>query len=170
MRRVHSGARGGIFRRGLPRFPHLLLLLIPAVSLSACRTWQPTTMSPERLVATERPERVRVTVPGGATVTLRNPIVVNDSIVAAVAPDPGAPFATARPGVPTAAVEGLEVSRLSRARTIAMGVGIVAMSFGWARFAGSNNSGEPPLDPPLDKEGFRPRESGGFRIVWRFPW
>ena len=127
-------------------------------------------MTPERLIATERPERVRVTVPGGATVTLRNPIVVNDSIVASVAPGPQGPFATARPGVPTVAVEGLEVSRLSRARTIAMGVGIVAISFGWARFAGANNSGEPPVDPPLEKDGFRPRESGGLQITWRFPW
>ncbi|MDE2754707.1 MAG: hypothetical protein OXI83_19225 [Gemmatimonadota bacterium] len=154
--------------RALP--VHLLCTVLILGVASACRTWQPATMSPERLIATERPERVRVTVPGGATVTLRNPIVVNDSIVAAVAPDPGGPFATARPGVPTAAVEGLEVSRFSRARTVAMGVGIVAMAFGWARFAGSNSSGEPPVDPPLEKDGFRPHASGGFRIIWRFPW
>ena len=101
--------------------------------------------------------------------TLRNPVLVNDSLVAAVAPNPGAPFATARPGVPTAAVEGVEVARLSRARTIALGVGIVAISLGWAQFAGSNNSGEPQVDPPLEKDGFRPGETGGFRIVWRFP-
>ena len=161
---------GCVARRTRALAPQALWVLLVLGTASACRTWQPTTLSPERLIATERPERVRVTVPGGATVTLRNPIVVNDSIVASVAPDPGAPFASARPGVPTAAVEGLEVSRLSRARTIALGVGIVAMSFGWARFAGSNSSGEPPVDPPLEKDGFVPRESGGFHIVWRFPW
>lgn len=163
-------APGCVVRRARALPVHALSVLLVLVAAAACRTWQPTALSPERLIATERPERVRVTVPGGATVTLRNPIVVNDSIVASVAPDPGAPFATARPGVPTAAVEGLEVSRLSRARTIAMGVGIVAISLGWARFAGGNNSGEPPVDPPLEKDGFRPRESGGLRIVWRFPW
>ena len=102
--------------------------------------------------------------------TLRNPILVNDSIVAAVAPDPGTPFATARPGVPADAVEGVEVSQLSRGRTIALGLGIVAISFGWTRFSSGNNSGEPPVDPPLEKDGFRPFESGGFRIVWRWPW
>lgn len=126
-------------------------------------------MSLEQLIE-ERPERVRVTVPGGAQMTLRNPILVNDSIVAAVGPDPGTPFATARPGVPTDAVEGVEVTRLSRGRTIALGLGIVAISFAWTRFASGNNSGQPPVDPPLEKDGFRPFESGGVRIVWRLPW
>ncbi len=144
-----------------------MVLILGAAS--ACRTWQPTSLSPERLIATERPERVRVTVPGGATVTLRNPVVVNDSLVAGTAPDPRAPFATARPGVPTAAVEGLEVSRLSRARSIALGVGIVAMSLGWASFASSNSSGELPVDPPLEKDMAPPGQSAAFRIVWRFP-
>ncbi|MYE15606.1 MAG: hypothetical protein F4Y07_03895, partial [Gemmatimonadetes bacterium] len=101
--------------RALP--VHLLCTVLILGVASACRTWQPATMSPERLIATERPERVRVTVPGGATVTLRNPIVVNDSIVAAVAPDPGGPFATARTRGPNAAVEGHEVYRGRRGRT-----------------------------------------------------
>jgi len=127
-------------------------------------------MSLEELIAGERPERVRVTVPGGAQMTLRNPVLVNDSLVAAVAPDPAAPFAAARPGLPASAVEGVEVAHLNKGRTIALGVGIVAMALGWARFASDSSSGEPPIDPPLEKEGFRPRESGGIRIVWRFPW
>lgn len=151
----------------------MFALLAAALSVSVfaagCRTWQPTTMSLEQLME-ERPERVRVTVPGGAQMTLRNPILVNDSIVAAVALDPGTPFATARPGVPADAVEGVEVTRLSTARTIALGVGIVAISFGWTRFASGNNSGQPPVDPPLEKDGFRPFEAGGVRIVWRLPW
>ena len=126
-------------------------------------------MSLDQLIE-ERPERVRVTVPGGSQMTLRNPILVNDSLVAAVAPNPGTPFATARPGVPANAVEGVEVSQLSRGRTIALGIGIVAISFAWTRFASGNNSGQPPVDPPLEKDGFRPLESGGVRMVWRFPW
>lgn len=76
----------------------------------------------------------------------------------------------ARPGLPASAVEGVEVAHLNKGRTIALGVGIVAMALGWARFASDSSSGEPPIDPPLEKEGFRPRESGGIRIVWRFPW
>ena len=141
-----------------------------AASASACRTWQPTTTSLEELIAAERPERVRVTVPGGARMTLRNPILVNDSLVAGVASDPGAPFATARPGLPASAVEAVEVAQLDKGRTIALGVGIVAAALGWASFASGNSSGEPPVDPPLEKSGLRPRESGGIRIVWRFPW
>ncbi len=167
---AHPGARGGLFHRGLPRLPALVSLLVVATSATACRTWQPATTSLEELIAEERPERVRVTVPGGTQMTLRNPILVNDSLVAGVAPDPAAPFATARPGLPASAVEGVEVAQLNRGRTIALGVGIVAMALGWARFASDNNSGEPPEDPTLEKDGFRPGETGGFRIVWRFPW
>ena len=147
---------------------HALSVLVFVGTATACRTWQPTSLSPERLIAEERPERVRVTVPGGAQVTLRNPIVVNDSIVAAVAQDPGAPFATARPGVPAASVEGLEVARLSKPRTIALGLGIVAASLGWARIASDTNAGEPPPVDPLPK-GLRPRLWDGIRIVWRIP-
>jgi hypothetical protein len=69
-----------------------------------------------------------------------------------------------------AAVEGVEVSQLSRGRTIALGIGIVAISLAWTRFASGNNSGQPPVDPPLEKDGFRPFEPGGVRIVWRVPW
>ncbi len=141
----------------------MLLLLGTA---AACRTWQPSTLGPERLIAEERPERVRVTVSGGTQVTLRNPIVVNDSIVAATAPDPRAPFAAPRPGVLSADVEALEVARLSRARTIALGLGIAAASLGWARIASETSSGEPPPVDPLPK-GLLPRLSDGIRIVWR---
>lgn len=166
MKRTQPGARGGRLRRGLPR---VLGLLAVAAYMSGCRTWQPVTVSLEQLID-ERPERVRVTVPGGSQMTLRNPILVNDSIVAAVAPDAGTPFATARTGVPADAVEGVEVSQLSRGRTIALGIGIVAISLGWTRFASGNNSGQPPVDPPIEKDGFRPFEPGGVRIVWRLPW
>ena len=136
---------------------------------TSCRTWQPSTLSPERLIAEQRPERVRVTVPGGTQMTLRNPIVVNDSIVAAVAPDPGASFAAARPGVPAASVEAIEVARFSRARTIALGVGIVAMSVGWARIAGQTSSGEPPPVEPVPK-GLLPRVWDGLQVAWRWAW
>ncbi len=132
----------------------------------ACRTWQPTTLSPDRVIAEERPERIRVTVPGGGQMTLRNPLFVNDSIVAAIAPNPQSPFAVARPGVPITAVEGLEIARFSRARTIALGLGIAALSIGWARIAGSSNAGEPPPIDPVPK-GILPRASDGIGFVWR---
>ena len=148
----------------------MALAVVLAGSAGACRTWQPVVTDPVQMIAEERPERVRVTVPGGAMVTLRNPMVVNDSIVAAVAPDPGAIVAPPRLGVPAASVEAVEVAHFSRSRTIALGVGIVALSLGWAQVASGSNSGEPPVvDPEPKGVAARPgeltQEPGRVRLV-----
>ena len=47
------------------------------VLLTACQTWQPTTVS---LIPEEQPSSVRVTLRSGERATLENPTVRNDSI------------------------------------------------------------------------------------------
>ncbi len=59
--------------------PMALVLLV--LHLSACSTWRPTFVSPQQLIPVERPSSVRATLRSGATVTLENPIVRNDSIL-----------------------------------------------------------------------------------------
>ena len=157
--RTNPGERGWSAPRKsqgpCPRAPGVGLLgvaLVCAVVQAGCHTWQSVaTGSPVDMIVAERPERVRLTVAGGATVTLDNPIVANDSIVSLAAPAANASFAVPRPGVPALIVEGVEVARFSRARTIALGAAIVAVSLGWARLASASNSGLPPNEEPEPK-------------------
>ena len=53
----------------------LLLVLV-----TACYSWRPTTVSPQRLISEELPF-VRVTLTSGETIFFENPSVRNDSIV-----------------------------------------------------------------------------------------
>ena len=61
------------------RFVAALLLVL----LTACQSWQPTTVSPQGWTPEERPSSVRATLTGGEVITVRDPIMRNDSIVSA---------------------------------------------------------------------------------------
>ena len=162
MPRMLTGARGWVLRRGLPA-------VVLLGSLAGCKTWHPAVTSPERVIADERPPAVRVTVAGGVTMTLQDPMIVNDSIVSAASSnEAGTVFAQPRPGVAMGDVEAVEVARFSTWRTVAFGVGIAAVAIGWARAVSDNSSGEPPTTEPLPK-GLRPSEWGGIRFEWRWP-
>ena len=51
------------------------------VLLTACQTWQPTTVSPQGWTPEERPSSVRITRTSGEVLTVRDPIVRNGSIL-----------------------------------------------------------------------------------------
>ncbi len=51
------------------------------VLLTACHSWRPTAASPQRLIPTEQPSSVRVTLTGGEVVTLQSPTMRSDSII-----------------------------------------------------------------------------------------
>ena len=87
----------------------LLMLLV-----TACHTWQGTTVSPQSLITAEQPAFVRVTVTGGEIITVRDPMMRNDSIVGAT--DAGVA------GVASRDVRLFEVRRFSVAKTIGLGV------------------------------------------------
>ena len=143
-------ARKPVFR-GLVLLPLLL-------SVVGCKTWEPATVTPQTLITDERPSSVRVTTADGIQVTLRSPLFVNDSIVSAVAPQPGAVVVPPRVGVPEADVNLMEVPRLSTGRTIALVGAIVAASVSWARIQGAGGGSEErpgplPKDPALSLTG-----------------
>lgn len=121
--------------------------------LAGCKTWQPATVSPERLIAEERPSSVRVTGSGGIRMTLRNPRLVNDSIVSSESAPPGATLAPPRVGVAREDVRSLEVARFSPGRTIALAAAITGASIAWASFATASRGSEPPPEP-LPKDSF----------------
>lgn len=134
--------------------------------LAGCKTWQPATMSAEAVLGQERPASVRVTTSEGRAVTLKNPIIVNDSIVSSVAPRPGVVVPPPRLGVPSQDVRSLEVARFSAGKTIALVAVITAASVGWAAVAGAHGGGSLPPDPK-DPKTFAPQGWRGLQLVWR---
>lgn len=137
MSNLDGSSRKVEYSRTLGTFAVVLLL-------AGCKTWQPTTLSPERLLADERPPSVRVTVDGGATMTLRNPMLVNDSIVSLEPPTPGLAFELPRIGVSAGAVQSVAVPRFSATRTIGLGAAIAVAAITWARLAGAAGGSLPP--------------------------
>ena len=85
------------------------------VLLTACHRWQPTTVSPQGWTSEERPPSVRATLTSGEIITVWNPRVRNDSIVAA-RDFPGAAAVSLRD------VRLLEVQRTDVAGSIGLGL------------------------------------------------
>jgi len=127
--------------------PRRLMAVWFALSLAGCKTWEPTTATPARLVAEAHPTSVRVTTADGAQVTLKNPLIVNDSIVSAVSTTPGAAVIPPRLGVSENDVNVVEIPRLSVGRTLALAGVIAAVSISWARIQGSGGGTEPRPEP-----------------------
>ena len=89
--------------------PALLMVL-----LAACQSWQPTTVSPHGWTPEEQPSSVRATLANGEVITVRDPMMRNDSIVGATYADVAA--------VASRDVRLLEVRRFSVGKTIGLGV------------------------------------------------
>lgn len=64
----------------LRRYRPVAVLLV-ALHLNACTTWQAATVSPRELVERDQPSSVRVTRLDGRQSVLRDPYITNDSIV-----------------------------------------------------------------------------------------
>ena len=120
--------------------------LVVLVSLTACKTWQPVEASPAPWIARERPQEVRVTTESGIRMTLRSPVVANDSIVMPMEGPPVLP----RRGVALANLRTLEVARFSAIKSAGLAAGILAASISWATTASQRKGGvePPPTAPP----------------------
>lgn len=108
-------------------------------------------MSPERLIAEQRPPSVRITTSGGDAVTLRRPIILNDSIVSTVTSVSGRTFAPSQSGIATRDIRSIDVERFSAGRTIAFAAGIAAIAIGWASVAGDSEGGSTIITEPPPK-------------------
>ena len=109
------------------RIPALLML---ALHLNACTTWQPLMVSPRQFIVEEQPSLVRVTQASGTQMVLRDPSIENDSIVGTVRvpascpplPTSQRPCAATRDRTERTSlddVSALEMRQFSRPRTIA---------------------------------------------------
>ena len=81
------------------------------VLLTACHSWQPTTISPQGWTPEERPSSVRATLTSREVITVRDPTMRNDSIVGAIV------------GVASRDVRLLEVQRFSVGKTVGLVLG-----------------------------------------------
>ena len=134
----------------------LALTLLPG-----CKSWRPVMEAPESWIARESPEEVRLTAATGAQVTIRSPIIVNDSIVSASDSVVAGPFALPRRGVLASDVQGIEVARFDPVRTAGLGAAFLAISITWARTAASGGGGQRPPEEHV------PKLAPGLRLMWR---
>ena len=135
--------------------------ILALVLLSGCKSWQPVMDTPEGWIARESPPEVRLTAATGDQVTIRRPIVVNDSIVSASARVAVGPFAPPRRGVQLSDVHGFEVPRFDPVKTAGLAAGFLAVSISWARTVGRTGGGQELPEPPVTKL------APGFRLLWR---
>ncbi len=128
--------------------------------LSGCKSWQPVMETPANWIVRESPPEVRLTAATGDQVTIRRPIVVNDSIVSATARVAVGPFAPPRRGVRLSDVHGFEVPRFDPVKTAGLAAGFLAVSISWARTVGKTGGGQEIPEPPVNKL------APVFRLVW----
>ncbi|HIF07834.1 MAG TPA: hypothetical protein EYQ64_13055 [Gemmatimonadetes bacterium] len=124
------------------------------VLLVGCHTWQPTTVSPRAFASEERPASVRLTLADGRTLTLKNPVMRNDSIVSIVSTGASEDrrFSPSEVvGVAMGDIDSMEVQRFSRAKTIGFVVVAVLIAVGWAGVATGNSGGAEPEDGDTSK-------------------
>ena len=144
-------------------FPQCVLstaAILTLVLLSGCKSWHPVTDTPESWIARENPPEVRLTAETGDQMTIRRPIVVNDSIVSASARVAVGPFAPPRRGVRLSDVHGFEVPRFDPVKTAGMAAGFLAISISWARTVGRHGGGQQSPEPPVVKL------APGLRLIW----
>ena len=130
-------------------------ILVLALNLNACTTWEPTPVSPQQML---RESQIRITRTDGTLSILPYPIVRNDSIVGTYGRDP-------RPikigGVATGEIATVEVRRFDRRRTLAAVVTITAgLVVLWLTSSGEpgdfqgGNLPRPPPDEQLSRQHF----------------
>ena len=91
------------------------------VLLTACHSWQPTTVSPQQLIPEEQPSSVRATLTSGEVIIVENPTMRNDSIVGVTDADVG---------VSSRDVRLFEVRRFSVGKTFGLVAGLVVLVAG----------------------------------------
>lgn len=134
---------------GLRRVWRTPLWLAVILSLGGCKTWQSTAEDPRQVLVDHRPRAVRVTDQDGTTITVRRPVIRNDSIVTSETDAFGAPLQ--EPGIPYAEVNAMAFEQFSAARTGVMAAVIIGIAVGWTQVVGDSSGGNSEPNPPLPK-------------------
>ena len=126
-------------RNASARRPISALLL---ALLAGCQVWQPAIADPATLIPVERPESIRLTLSDGAMLTVKDPIMRNDSIV---------PTETGGVGVPASDIRSFEVRRFSAKHTIGFIIAGVLLAAAWTGAVTGGSRGEGEAPDPEDK-------------------
>jgi len=127
----------------LRRLVAALLLLVT----TACQTWVPSTMSPGNLLSSEAPSSIRITRTDGDVVTIKDPVMRNDSIVS------GAEDVPVVVGLLTGEASSVEVRRFNPGKTLLFAAAAIAIAVGWTAVATGSGGGTDPGPGPLPKIG-----------------
>ena len=123
-----------------------IAVVLLTLHLAACTSWQPTAVSPRRLIEEERPQSVRVTRFDGTNLVARNPVIRNDSIAVVSGECRRLPGLEPRYSCPTSPLVALDDVRgiAVRARSswvnpafglgMLFGVGLLVMAAGFEGF------------------------------------
>lgn len=147
-------------RRGLALSLTLLLL-------GGCKSWHPVPGDPAQVLTDQRPATVRVTDASGRLVTVRHPVVRNDSIVTSDTDVMGQPLRAE--GVAGTEVGQVSVQRFSPVRTVLFAAAIVVAGVSWVKVNGDGDRGTTPPTPGPPK-GFALSLSSALGMVtglWR---
>jgi len=99
-----------LFRKHID-FVRLIAIVMAGTFLSACVTWQPQSLQPERFRTADSTQTVRLTLTSGETMMVDAPVITGDSLVG-VQPRPGAsPDSLERVSVPLATIRRLELQK-----------------------------------------------------------
>lgn len=131
--------------------PWILAIVGALLPLGGCKTWQPSTVSPQRLIGEEDPSSIRVTTADGSIVTLDHPRVVNDSIVSLDGSGQETSFDRPRRGVLSTEVRSVEVARFSPGRSLGLASALIALGVVWTSTLGDSSGGSTEVPEPLPK-------------------
>ena len=129
-----------------PRWRRAVAALL-LLAFTACHTWHPTTASPRSLIEDEDPSALRVTQANGLAVTVKDPMIRNDSLVS------GTSGVTGPVGVPTGDIQSVEVRRFDKGKTVGFVIGLIAAAVAWTTAVTGDSSGGTGDGPgPLPKD------------------
>jgi len=112
------------------RLPHRQRLWAPimlAAGLSACTRWQVQSVSPQQVLETRQPQKMRVTRTDSTEVVLEQPRIVSDTLYGISAGTPRAGNHPSGEGIALADVSQVAIRRTDPAATTAVVLGSAAV-------------------------------------------
>ncbi len=99
-----------LFRKHLG-FVRLVVVVVAGTFLSACMTWQPQSLQPERFHSADSTQAVRLTLTSGETIMVHAPVVTRDSLVGMQARPGASPDSLERVSIPLTAIRKAEMKQ-----------------------------------------------------------